>query len=116
MLLADNTGARDVHAAANQAPFCWEFGMQVDCVVYPHTVENVYSQSDWCKIRLALNLPELNYWRKSGHVCTVLGAISGLILSQGLSEGGAISGVDCTHVYICTIDDDSLEASRTPND
>ena len=99
MPLAENTGARDGHAAANQAPLCWEFGFQVDCVVYSQWTLFILN-GDWRKIRLAPDLPELNYWRKSGRVCTVLGGISGRRLSRELIEGGAISGVDCTHIYI----------------
>jgi hypothetical protein len=68
-------------------------------------------------------------------VGTILGGISGRRLSRQLSEDGAISGVDCTHIYVCryvwmcmyvvcvcvclcvhTVDADSREASRTPND
>jgi len=72
--------------------------------------------ADWRKIRLAPDLPELNYWRKSERVCIVLGGTSVRRLSREFSEGGSISGVDCTHIYICTVDADSREASRTTID
>ena len=70
--------------------------------MYIHTQWTVFILSaDWRKIRLAPDLPERNCWRKSGRDCTILGGISGRRLSRQLSEDGAISGVDCTHIYVC---------------
>jgi len=69
--------------------------------IFIHSGQCLYSMPTGAKFDLCRTVRNVTVGVNLGVSVTILGGISGRRLSRQLSEGGAISGVDCTHMYVC---------------